>query len=254
MMPGMKVRHPQIEEAVEVFVRGFCAGKSRTHPYEAIRIANMWVMRDAPRRNSRDYRKEEWVAYGVEPAAADAAAREHRRGRYFVCAILETDQSDESLRAEYKRLGYRLLAREGLFRHRLERIPRAGSPVPVRRVRTAAVAERLAKATRSRPIPTAMLGDDAPFRQYVATDGDDLVGWVRSVRAGASTWCSDMYVRPTHRRRGIGRAMMAKMLRDDRTHGSKQSVLLASKAGSLLYPHLGYEQLGTLFIFAPVKK
>ena len=48
--------------------------------------------------------------------------------------------------------------------------------------------------------------------------------------------------------------MLAKMLRDDRAAGVRQSVLLASKAGALLYPHVGYEQIATLFIFAPTKK
>ena len=43
------------------------------------------------------------------------------------------------------------------------------------------------------------------------------------------------------------------MLRDDRARGSKCSVLTASHAGALLYPHLGYERIGTLFMFAPSK-
>ena len=49
----------EIGFAIEVFVRGHSAGKSRTFPYEASRVGPLWVMRDAPRRNSRDYRKEE---------------------------------------------------------------------------------------------------------------------------------------------------------------------------------------------------
>jgi GNAT superfamily N-acetyltransferase len=246
--------HDEFSEAIVTFVRGYCVGRSATHPCECARVERMWVMRDAPRRNPRDYRKEEWVAYGVEPQAADATARRHARGRFVVSAMLSADESDQSLRMEYKRLGYRLLAREPLFVHRLKRIVRAPAPAAIRQVRTPKLAVELAKVLGRRPIPPACLGKDGPYRQYVAVEGDAIVGWVRSVPVGKSTWCSHMEVQPSHRRRGIGRAMLAKMLRDDRALGFQKSVLLSSKAGALLYPHAGYEQIGTLFIHAPSRK
>ena len=96
-----------------------------------------------------------------------------------------------------------------------------------------------------------MLGADAPFRQYVALDGEEIVGRVRSVDAVRATWCADMYVNASHRRRGIGQALLRRMLRDDRGRGSKCSVLTASHTGALLYPHVGYERIGTLLMFAP---
>jgi len=85
----------------------------------------------------------------------------------------------------------------------------------------------------------------------VAVDGDDIVGRVRSADAVGATWCADMYVEPSRRRRGIGQALMAKMLHDDRTHGLRCSVLMATHAGALLYPRMGYERIGTLLIFSP---
>jgi GNAT superfamily N-acetyltransferase len=248
-------RHRDIDltYAIDAFLRGFCAEKSRTHPYEWSCVEGVWVMRDAPRRNARDYRKEEWIVHDIEPAKVDRIARRHTRGRFFVCAMHGADESDEPLRSAYKQLGYRLMTTEPLFRHRLARIPRTLAPVEVQRVRTTALAEQLGKATRMRPIPAEHLGADAPFRQYVAIDDGEIVGWVRSVDAGVSTWVSNMYVRPTHRRRGIGASLLGKMLRDDRTHGAEQSVLLSSHAGALLYPRVGYECLGGLLIFAPRK-
>jgi predicted acetyltransferase len=60
-----------------------------------------------------------------------------------------------------------------------------------------------------------------------------------------------MYVAPAHRRHGIGGALLVKMLRDDRRLGFQQSVLLSSHTGALLYPRLGYRQIGLLYIFAP---
>lgn len=242
-----------INDAIDAFLRGFCAEKSRTHPYEWSLVEGVWVMRDAPRRNPRDYRKEEFIAYGVEPAAVDRIARRHTRGRFFVGAVHGANEPDEPLRSAYKRLGYRLLTTEPMFHHRLKRIPRTSPPATVQRLRTRALAEQFAKATRTRLIPQEHLSASAPFRQYVAVEGGEIVGWVRSVDAGKSTWCSNMYVRPSHRRRGIGASMLGKMLRDDRSRGATRSVLLSSHAGALLYPRVGYDQIGGMLIFAPRK-
>jgi GNAT superfamily N-acetyltransferase len=243
--------HREIEFAIEVFVRGHSAGKSRTFPYEATRVGPMWVMRDAPRKNPGNYRKEEWIAYAVDAREVDALARRHTRGRFFACAMVSEGEPDEPTRAAYKSLGYRLLATEGFFVHRLKRIPRASSPLSIKRVRTSELAAQLGRITRTRPISHAMLKDDAPFRQYVALDGDRIVGRVRSVNAVGATWCADMYVDPSHRRRGIGQALLSRMLCDDRDLGSKCSVLTASHAGALLYPLAGYQRIGTLFMFVP---
>jgi GNAT superfamily N-acetyltransferase len=237
--------------AIEVFVRGHSVGKSQTFPYEAGRVGPLWVMRDAPRKNARDYRKEEWIADGVPPKEVDAIARRHTRGHFFVCAMVTEGQPDEMTRIGYAALGYRLLATEGFFVQPLSRISRPPSPAAIERVRSSELAARLGTVMRRRPIPDDLLGDDAPFRQYVALDGRDIVGRVRSVDAAGATWCADMYVAPSHRRRGIGQALLARMLRDDRARGSKASVLTASHTGALLYPRVGYERIGTLFMFAP---
>jgi GNAT superfamily N-acetyltransferase len=244
----------EIERASEVFVRGFCAGRSLTYPFEYERIEGLWVMRDAPRRNPRKYRNEEWIAYRVAPREADAVARRHTRGRYFICAIQDADESQPQMPTEFKRLGYRLLTTEPFFVHRLRRVPRRKAPAKIVRVRSKSRAEQFAKATRTRPIPSQLLTSTAPFRQYIALDEDEVVGWVRSVDAGDSTWCANLYVEAHHRRRGIGAALLAKMLRDDRTRGADWSVLLSSHAGALLYPQVGYEQIGTLLMFAPKKR
>src|SRR6476659_9178700 len=114
--------------AIEVFVRGHSATRSRTFPYEVSRIGPLWLMRDAPRVNPRDYRKEEWIADNVDPRKVDAAARRHTRGRFFVCAMIAEGESDEPTGTAYKALGYRLLATEGFFVQRLIRIPKLPSP------------------------------------------------------------------------------------------------------------------------------
>src|SRR4030095_15390532 len=136
----MNNRRREIEFAIEVLVRGHSAGKSRTFPYEVSRVGPLWLMRDAPRRNPRDYRKEEWIAHGADAREVDAIARRQTRGRFFVCAMIGEGDPDGPTRSAYKDLGYRLLATEGFFVQRLERVPKRPPPVPIEQVRTTELA------------------------------------------------------------------------------------------------------------------
>src|SRR3954447_3159632 len=105
----MKDRRQQIEFAIEVFVQGHSAGKSRTFPYQASRVGSLWVMRDAPRSRVCDYRKEEWIAHDADASQVDATARRPTRGHFRVCAIVAEADRDEPVRSAYRALGYRLL-------------------------------------------------------------------------------------------------------------------------------------------------
>lgn len=239
--------------AIETFVRGFSLTKSFTHPYVPDSIDGLWVMRDAA-RSKGSYRREEWVAYGTPPEAVDETARHHTRGKYAICAIYGEDETDEVLRHGYKQLGYRLGTTEPLMVHPLSQLPRFDSPAVVVRVSTEDLAGAVNAAAGSRQILSRHLDDDAELRQYAALVDDEPVGWVRSIVVGTTTWCSNMYVKPEYRRRGIARAMMARMLRDDREHGSQLAVLLASHTGALLYPVVGYQRIGTLLLYTPKKR
>jgi GNAT superfamily N-acetyltransferase len=72
------------------------------------------------------------------------------------------------------------------------------------------------------------------------------------VRAeGGCNWVANLFVHADYRRRGIGKSLMSVMLDEDASYGVEHSILLASKTGALLYPHLGYEQHGLLLVFYP---
>lgn len=245
----------EIAEAIEAFARGFCFTRSITHPYVFAKQGKAWVIRDGPRKNPKDYRREEWIAHALPPKELDRIARKHRRGHYCICAICAMNEDRQPIIDAYKSLGYRFGGTEAFMVHRLKRIPSVKSPARVERVLTKSLADRLAKETGRKTIDDAFLKTDSPWRQYVAIVDDKLVGWVRSIDAGkGATWCSDVYVKPSHRRRGIGRAMMARMLRDDRKLGVRRPVLLASSAGAMLYPLVGYEQIAELLLFTPKRR
>ena len=261
-----KVTPDEFERAIEVFARGFCFARSFTHPYlpewvrpdapESSPTGSLWLLRDAERRHG-NYRNEEWVSHGLPPervhAAATGASGREQRG-YTVCAIHAAHEPDQPLRSGFKALDYRLIGSEPFMIHRLRRIPRGVAPATIRRVRTPVLAERLAKAARSRQILPEHLGDDAPQRQYVALIDGAIVGWVGSIVVQDATWCQNMYVRPEFRRRGIARAMLCRLLRDDRAAGAALAVLLASHTGAKLYAAVGYRQIGALLLFSPRKR
>jgi GNAT superfamily N-acetyltransferase len=239
----------KIRRAVEGFIHGLCSCRSFTHPFLPERVGRLWVARDGPRK-SGNYRNEEWATFGVSPAEVDRIVQQNAKGRFAVCAIHPEGEPDDTMREEYKSLGYRLQTTEPLMAHSLKKIPRFDSPkgVQIQRVMSQELADRLAKATRARQILPEHFTTEA-VRQYLALADDKIVGWVRSVSAGESRWCSNMHVLPAFRRRGIARAMLSRMLRQDRAAGAKANILTSSHVGALLYPLLGYEHLATLYVY-----
>ncbi|MBI5830992.1 MAG: GNAT family N-acetyltransferase [Armatimonadetes bacterium] len=241
-------------DAVATFAHGYAWQRSRTWPYLAERCGPLWRLYDAERTRG-DYRREEFVAVGDDPAEVDALAKATTRGRYAICAVHPGLTPITNLRDAYKALGYRLGATEPLMVHGLADLPTPPTPdgVTLTKVTTPDLAQRLAHATgesaRRRP---AYLEPDSPERQWVALAGEEPVGWLTSTLVPSGhTWCGNMYVPPQHRRRGIARAPLATMLADDRERGARGAVLLASHTGALLYPVVGYEQTGTLLAFTP---
>ena len=242
-----------LETALEAFAHGIGFTRSFTHPCLAECVEGLWVTRDAPRRNDR-YRREEWVSHGVAPENVVRIVGRHTRGRYAICAICAAGESDESIRAGYRALDYRLGFTEPIMVHRLRRIPRFAPPTEIVRVLDPALANQVNKAVRRRQILPQHLTPGAPLRMYAALIDGDPVGWVSSIEVAGMTWCANLYVKPDYRRRGIGRALMCQMLRDDRRHGSQLAVLAASHTGVLLYPIVGYEQIGTLLSYSPSRR
>lgn len=241
-----------LEAAIDVFVGGFCFTRSYTYPYVSEKIGPVWVMHDDPVRLPDKQRNTEWVACRITPNEMDRIVGENHFGRYALCYMRAIDQADGPIRKEFREMGYRLGHAEPFFVHALKDLPESVSECTIERVIHQELADLLAKAAgRKQILPLHLADPHAPIRQYVARVGDELIGWVRSITVGDSTWCSNLYVNPAYRRRGIGRALMAKMLEDDKAHGCKANVLLASHTGARLYPTLGYEQIGEMFIYTP---
>lgn len=139
--------------------------------------------------------------------------------------------------------------------HRLDNLVTDPAPYPIVRVTTQPQADLLAKAAGRRQIlPEHLTAYPAPMRQYMALTETVPIGWVGSIIVGNETWCTSMFVNPTFRRQGIARSLLYQMLTDDRDSGATANILLASHTGSKLYPTVGYESLGMLYMFTPPRK
>lgn len=231
-----------LESAIEVFVRGFCAVKSRTHPYIPTWHEGFWVLRDAPKK-CRYTRKIEVISTGIPPRDLVAHIKELELPWHFVVDIHEPEVADAA-KAAYKALGYRAIATEWLFVYDLANLTSEPAESSIVRLDSPGQAAGLSSA-RGKVIFWP------PARKYVWVEDNRALGFVSSVPVGEHAWVSDLWVDPRHRRKGIGGALMRAMLQDDRAFRVQTSVLVASKAGSKLYPTLGYAELGTLQVFCP---
>lgn len=235
----------RLDDATDVFCRSFAFTRSIAHPFEFVRIGGLRVLRDATPKY--EPRGQEIVICGLEPGEALRQIADYDPPRHFVCVITDGDLA--AGKAAYKAAGYRFLGSEEFFVRDLG-LPIDDPPVQVKRVTTVQEADRIARSARTRQIPIPEL-EGSRIRLYAAWDGGAPIGWVRSIHlTPESTWASNLMVLPGFRRKGIGSALMLKMLQDDTVAGARQNVLLASHVGSKLYPSLGYEKIGCLLAFA----
>ncbi len=235
-----------LQVATQVFVTAFSQGKSRTYPYPAEYVDGLWVMQDKPPR--KNPRKIEIIACELEPAVAVDRIQKLNLGWHFVCSIDPIEVNPTEVRDQYKALGYRAIATEWMFIHRLQSIPVFACDPPVQRVETQAQLNQIPQSARQKQ----RLPENG--RLYMIWDEPRDIGRVQSIPVGQNAWVADLYVQAELRGQGYGRALMSRLLQDDRSAGIECSVLLASTAGARLYPHHGYEQIGTLQIFCPKER
>jgi GNAT superfamily N-acetyltransferase len=241
-----------LERAVEVFVKGFSSTRSFSRPYEATRHGPLWIMRDPP--GSKGYQRlTEVVAVNTLVPNALRALKTSGIRRHAFCYLVQTNAPHDKFKHEIKSAGYRLLRREPVFTRLTEAVQPKDCGFEIRRILTTQDADALNSVTKGKQIRPEHLREDAPHRVLAAFDGSTAVGWVRSSSVGQDAWISNMVVRPEFQRRGIATALMTAILAEDYRHGIEHSVLLATTAGSQLYPRVGYTQIGLLQLFMPTR-
>lgn len=102
---------------------------------------------------------------------------------------------------------------------------------------------------------------DGRLHTVVAVDGDDAVGfaevslrtdYVNGCRSSPVAFLEGIYVRPAHRRRGVGRALLAAAERWSRERGCSElasDALLANRASHRFHGAAGFEETERVVYF-----
>lgn len=93
------------------------------------------------------------------------------------------------------------------------------------------------------------LGDDAPWRHYVAWFDERPVATATLLLAAGVAGVYFVLTVPDARRRGIGRAITLRALRDARDLGYRTGVLGASPMGLPLYRQLGFQEYCCIAVY-----
>jgi predicted GNAT family acetyltransferase len=250
-------RLPSLPETIDIVAEALTLNQSIVAPAEVIRHGPLWIMRD---RNSKPgkARLEEVFAYGAPPAEIVRALRDYApRGRYALAPFVTPEDDAEEIKAVIKASGFRLVRTEPLFVCPLANREPATSPWTIRRVQSAVEARFVCTQIYGRAHrklrPEDLSAAEPAMRMYWVDVDGKAVAVTRSLRPRpTATWMHDVLTLPEYRRRGIATALMKHVLSEDARLGSEHNVLLASQAGSKLYPLLGYQQPAVLQIYMPL--
>jgi GNAT superfamily N-acetyltransferase len=235
------------ETAWALFITGFtdtafarrAASRFRVGPLEAVHFRQ---------GESSGTSFAEFFIRACDPVEALAAVAASRPAARHYLTVLE---DRPGLPEAFERRGYRLDDSETLMACDL-----AASPVPlvdqeVTVVRTAEAAE-WHNANDPQGVrwilPDSLI--DQRMAHYAIVRGGRLLARGRNMQLDQGhSYVSRVYTAETHRGQGLARALMARLLADERARGARWSVLTASRMGEPLYRRLGYRALGTILIF-----
>ena len=247
-----------LDEVIDIVAGALALNRSVIAPAEVVRHGPLWIMRDSNPKPGKA-RIEEVFAYGASPAETVKALRDYApRGRYALEPFISPDEDVEAAKAAYKSMGFRLGHTEPLFVCPLAGRARAAIPWRIRRVASLDEVRQVGLQVFGRANrklrPEDLTAERPVMRMYWVEADGRAVAVARSLMPQpAAAWMHDVETAPEYRRRGIATALLSHVLADDAELGAQHSVLLASMAGSKLYPQLGYQQRALLQVYTPLK-
>lgn len=243
----------ELTEAVDINLRGFAHKRSRTHPFPVERLnESLWVAMDAPRKPGKTYRNREYFALHANAKRTDQSVRDHAGdSAHLLCICHAALERDPEVESAYKALGWKLSANEGLFVFDLTKSIDASSNHDIRRITSVEQSEQLKSVARTRQLTDAEAIDpDAAHATHAAYERGKPIGWSSTYLVNPTLACTlDVKVLASHRRRGVGRALMGAILRHDAARGVHRNHLIASGVGGKLYTSVGFTRIGTLTMF-----
>jgi GNAT superfamily N-acetyltransferase len=248
-----------IPAAIDLVTQALALNRSIVAPAHVTRHGPLWILRDTNPKPGKA-RNEEVFAYGASPQEIVDALHDYApSGGYALEPFLAPGDDAEQVKATYKALGFRLITTEPLFGCDIAGRSANPSPWAIHRVQSLDqvrdIGQQIYGRARRRLRP-ADLTDSMPAMQiyWVNLDGQ-AVAAAKTIRLFPDGAClHDVETLPAFRRRGIATALLNHILAEDAHAGVAHHILLASHTGAKLYPRVGYEQLSTLQIYAPVSR
>ena len=254
-----------LESAINVFLHSFALNRSIARPAEVAQLGpfswrgDTWrchSVRDVARQ--LDARREEIVVSGNIPAGAIVAAVAEYGpvSGYMLDVYLPAGDDTKPVIQALKALGYRFQRSEPLMVRSTRDVPEVSEGVRVMMVETQVEAERADRAAGTRQwFPWDQEERNRSINVYFVEEDAEYASWGRSIFCRPEgSYVAGMYTQEQYRRRGLATQVLRAMLAGDAQAGAEYSVLLATRAGEQLYLSVGYERVGTLLMFTPVKK
>lgn len=236
----------RLEWAIEATVRVMCGVRSRTHPYVFRNVDGVWIAEDAP--GNKRPRKSEFMTVNHDPAEVVRIVQSSNVGWHFLCDNALPEADLEARSRAYKEHGYRKMATEWVYDHKLANVPDFRCRLKVKELVEEIPFTNVWKTLypAKKWIPGTKL--------FGAIEGQRVRGCVYDCPVEDDTWVRDLYVEEDFRNQGVGKSLMSVLLRSAAAAGRRRAIVIGSKAGSRIYPQLGCELVGVMQIFSPVKR
>ncbi|MDX1663673.1 MAG: GNAT family N-acetyltransferase [Candidatus Promineifilaceae bacterium] len=196
---------------------------------------------------------ETFFVWRVPPEVALAHVRAAAPQRDCQVVVVGDDGDNAPSMAHYRDAGCRRLERRWLMSRPLT------DPPPERSRHVVYRATRPGEALLLNLMDGAdgvMVDDlrDPDMRFYYVLHREEIVGQARAGWLdGGVQWVSGVYTAPSHRRRGVARALMTRLLTDGTLaaggESAARSMLLATEVARSLYEALGYQMLARVEIY-----
>ncbi len=242
-----------LNEAIDVFVHCIAFGRAVYRPCEALRVGTFWLVHDTC-SGKGVARSDEWVVPATSTITAiQQAVAEHTGSRAHRLCAAGTDAAVlQELKPQLIGAGYRYRRSEPVMA--LKTTGYKGRP-PLHesiRVQSPAQADALNRATHARQVLPDHLDVSPPaVRAYYSLKQGEVAGFVRCISISPTvSYVAGVETFKQYRRTGIATDLMNAMIADDCTMGLPTSILVASRAGELLYTTLGYHTIGYLHVYS----
>ena len=239
-------------QAFRIFVDALTATRHLSGDSARVDVGSITFRRWQRHTDGQTSLHDEALAQACPPELVLQSLQTYQPAKEHFITVLD-DQPDA--RTAYEQAGYICTVTEYLMVLNLANMPTDAPSHFVQVAMPDDVARLNANDVEKRPWVWPQSVTHPAMRHYYIWQDERVVARAFSWRCDADTsYVSHVFTNPAYRRRGLGRAIMQRLLEDCAARGERWSVLVASEEGEALYRGLSYETLGRILIFEPAAR